>query len=384
MEKQTRAINVTALFEPLAEFRVQLTAGLVEARNHSEFFRFCPIEEGFRGFSPQMSGNFSVTTIAIRTSFSSDNNNRESPVFQRFLSYRHEVATRLAADNPFSQQNDDVFDTATGMYFPFGFGPTSQQVLLPAFIAAYLGRTPSGVSLSPFSMIPLPNWNITYTGLTRIPLLRRHFNRIAIQHAYTARYTIGAFTQNVFYGRLDDDGMPLTDFSNNFIGENLFENIVITEAFNPLLRISVEMRNNFQVNAEKRTQRNMGLSFTNNQLTETRNEDWIFSVGYVFRDVGFNIMSGQSSRNISSDINVRAGVSIRSNITMLRRIDQPVNLVSAGTRITTLNFSAEYQLSQFVTLRFFYDQQMNRPHLPTMFFNSTTNGGISLRITFSQ
>jgi len=382
METQTRAINITALFEPLAEFRVQLTASMTEGRNHSDFFRY-DIESGrFRSFSPQTSGNFSVSTIAIRTAFSSDNDNRESPVFQRFLGYRQEIATRLAAENPNSTHL--VYDTTTGEMFPFGFGPTSQQVLLPAFLAAYLGRTPSGVSLSPFSLIPLPNWNVTYTGLTRIPFLRQHFNRIAIQHAYTARYTIGSFSQNMLF-ESDLDGFAIgRDFSDNFIGQNLFDNIVITEAFNPLLRISVEMRNNFQVNAEKRTQRNLGLSFTNNQMTESRSEDWIFSIGYVFRDVGFNFISGQSSRNISSDINVRAGVSIRSNITMLRRIDQPVNLVSAGTRVTTLNFSAEYQLSQFVTLRLFYDQTMNRPELPTMFFNSTTNGGISLRITFSQ
>jgi len=382
METQTRAINASALFEPLAEFRVQLTAGMTEGRNHSDFFRYDPESGQFRSFSPQTSGNFSVSTIAIRTAFSSDNDNRESPVFQRFLGYRHEIATRLAAENPNSI--GEVYDTITGLLFPHGFGPTSQQVLLPAFLAAYLGRTPSGVSLSPFSLIPLPNWNITYTGLTRIPFLRQHFNRIAIQHAYTARFTVGSFARNMRFEH-DENGFATgLDFSQNFVGENLFENIVITEAFNPLLRISVEMRNNLQLNAEKRTQRTMGLSFTNNQLTETSNEDWIFSVGYVFRDVGFNFITGQGSRNISSDINVRAGVSIRSNITMLRRIDQPVNLVSAGTRITTLNFSAEYQLSQFVTLRFFYDQQMNRPHLPTMFFNSTTNGGISLRITFSQ
>ncbi|MCL2414847.1 MAG: cell surface protein SprA [Bacteroidales bacterium] len=381
MQKHTRTINVNALFEPFVDLRVQLNAGKTETRNRSEFFRYDPTSGEFRNFMPQMGGNFQITTIAIRTAFISDRSNRESPVFETFLSHRRVVAERLADGNPHS--TGMVRDSATGLYFPVGYGPTSQQVLLPAFIAAYLGQNPHNISLSAFPRIPLPNWNITYTGLTRIPFFRQHFNRIRIQHGYSARYTIGAYARNMLFGH-DDDGVPNIDFSNNFIGENSFENILISEQFNPLLGINVEMRNNFQVNAEMRRSRNLGLSFTNNQLTESRNEDWIFSIGYVFRDIGFNVISGQSRRNIRSDINVRAGVSIRSNITMLRRIDQPVNLVSAGSRITTLNFSADYQLSQHLTVRLFYDQQMNRPHLPTMFFNSTTSGGISLRFTINQ
>jgi len=385
MEKYTRSITVNALFEPFTDFRVQFNAGMTEARNHSEFFRYDPTEGRFRNFAPQTGGNFQITTIAIRTAFTSDRSNRISPTFETFLDYRQIIAGRLAEGSPHSDPNNNlVFDSASGQWFPDGYGATSQQVLLPAFIAAYLGRNPSNISLSPFSMIPLPNWTITYNGLTRIPFFRQHFNRISIQHGYSARFTIGSYTQNIFFGRYDEFYMPVRDFSDNFIGKNLFENVVISEQFNPLLRINVETRNNFQVNAEKRTARNLGLSFTNNQLTETRNEDWIFSVGYVFRDIGFNVISGQSRRNIRSDLNVRAGVSIRSNITMLRRIDQPVNLISAGSRITTLNFSADYQVSQHLTIRLFYDQQMNRPHLPTMFFNSTTSGGISFRFTISQ
>jgi cell surface protein SprA len=182
----------------------------------------------------------------------------------------------------------------------------------------------------------------------------------------------------------DEHGVVGLDMSDNFVGEKLFENVVISEQFNPLARISVELKNNFQANVEMRKSRNLGLSFTNNQLTESRTDDWIFGLGYVFKDVGFNVTSGQSRRNVKSDINVRAGVSIRSNVTMLRRIDQRIDLVSAGTKITTLNFSADYQLAQNLVIRLFYDQTMNRPELPTMFYNSTTNGGISLKFTISQ
>jgi cell surface protein SprA len=302
------------------------------------------------------------------------------------LDYRETIANRLAEDNPYSMGQPPVFDTTTGQYFPFGYGPTSQEVLIPAFIAAYTGKDPSSVSLSAFPRIPIPNWNMTYNGLTRIDFFRKHFNRISLQHGYRASYTIGSYTRNMNFQH-DGGGNPTgMDMSDNFIGEMLYENIVISEQFNPLARVSVELRNNFQLNVEMRKSRNLGLSFTNNQLTESRSDDWVFGLGYVFRDVGFNVLSGggNSQRNVKSDINVRAGVSIRSNVTMLRRIDQPINLASAGSTITTLNFSADYQLAQNLIVRLFYDQTMNRPELPTMFYNSTSSGGISLRFTINQ
>ena len=277
-----------------------------------------------------------------------------------------------------------VLDTNTGRYYPFGFGPTSQDVLIPAFIAAYLGRDPSKISLSPFPKIPIPNWNITYNGLTRIDFFRKHFNRISLQHAYRANYTIGSYARNMGF-LYDENGFASgLDMSENFIGETLFDNITISEQFSPLARVSVELKNNFQVNVEMKKLRSLGLSFANNQLTESSSNDWVFGLGYVFKDIGFNVHVGNSTRNIKSDINVRAGVSIRSNVTMLRRIDQPINLASAGSTITTLNFSADYQLSETLTVRLFYDQTMNRPELPTMFYNSTTNGGISLKFTINQ
>jgi cell surface protein SprA len=385
IEKLSKAMTASSLFEPFVDFRVQFNAGMTTVENHSEFYKYDTTENRFRSFSPQMSGNFNISIIALRTAFKKDNDNRENPTFQAFLDHRNVIANRLAADNPTSFNNPDIFDTASGQYFPHGYGATSQEVLIPAFIAAYLGKDPNKISLSAFPKIPIPNWNVTYNGLTRIKFFRDNFNRVSLQHGYRASYTVGSFARSLNFIS-DENGMPmqLDHGGMNFFGEYLYENVVISEQFTPLVKVSVELKNNLQVNAEVKKSRNLGLSFTNNQLTESRTDEWIFGLGYIFKNVSFNVTSGQSRRNVSSDINVRAGVSIRSNVTMLRRIDQAVNLVSAGTKITTLNFSADYQLHQNIIIRVFYDQTMNRPELPTMFYNSTTNGGISLKFTINQ
>jgi cell surface protein SprA len=375
MQKSSKTINAGAVVEPFPDFRINLTANVTEAKNSSEFYKWSDSLNAFGRFAPGMSGNYTISIIAIRTAFVSEKKNRESPTFETFLGHREVIANRLADGNIYSegQFGDSLF----------GFGPTSQQVLLPAFLAAYLGKDPSTISLSAFPKIPLPNWSVTYNGLTRIKFFRDHFNRVSIQHSYRATYSVGSFSRNT-NPLFDADGIPYRDMSGDFLSGRLFENIVISEQFSPLARVSVDLKNDIQVNVEMRKSRNLGLSFTNNQMTEIKSNEWVFGLGYIFKDVGFNVTSGQSRRNIRSDVNVRAGVSIRDNVTMLRRIDQRINLVSAGTRITTLNLSADYQLAQNLVVRFFYDQTMNRPAIPTMFYNSTTSGGISLRFTFNQ
>jgi len=385
MEKYSRSLAINALFEPFAEFRVQLNAGKTSAENHSEFFKWDwnlpEHEQHFRRFSQQMGGNYHITILAWRTAFVRERSNRESPIFEDFLDNRVIIAERLSVGNPFSQGS--IVDSNTGILYPDGYGPTSQDVLIPAFIAAYTGKDVNKISLSPFPKIPIPNWSITYNGLTRFDFFKKYFNRIQLQHGYRASYTIGSYARNM-NPLFDEYGEPNRDMSGNFISENLYENIVISEQFAPLAKIAVELKNNFRFDVEMRKMRNLGLSFTNNQLTESRSDDWIFGLGYVFKDVSFNVLAGNSRRNVRSDINVRAGVSIRSNVTMLRRIDQRINVASAGSRITTLNFSADYQLAQNLVVRLFYDQTMNRPELPTMFYNSTTSGGISLKFTINQ
>ena len=46
-----------------------------------------------------------------------------------------------------------------------GYGPTSQEVIIPAFLAAYSGKSPLNIGLTSFPAIPLPNWRINYDGL---------------------------------------------------------------------------------------------------------------------------------------------------------------------------------------------------------------------------
>ena len=90
----------------------------------------------------------SVSFISWSTAFIGDNDDYESSTFSKFRGYRVDIARQLAANNP---NFNGGFDPLTG--YPIeqtitsqdtiitgGYGATSQEVMIPAFLAAYGGQ----------------------------------------------------------------------------------------------------------------------------------------------------------------------------------------------------------------------------------------------------
>ena len=57
--------------------------------------------------------------------------------------------------------------------FPIGYQSTSQEVLIPAFLAAYTNRNAGAKSLNKFPVLPLPNWRITFDGLRNVKWINK-------------------------------------------------------------------------------------------------------------------------------------------------------------------------------------------------------------------
>jgi cell surface protein SprA len=75
---------------------------------------------------------------------------------------------------------------------------------------------------------------------------------------------------------------------------------------------------------------------------------------------------------------------MRSNKTVLRRIDEPINQISTGQRVYSINFTADYNLSQRFNIRFYFDKIINEPFVSNQYRTSNTKGGIALRFTLAQ
>lgn len=71
------------------------------------------------------------------------------------------------------------------------------------------------MELNPFKRIPLPNWDITYDGLTKPQLFKKYFRTFTLNHSYKSTFNIGTFQTNLLY----DPEVPALDPGGNFIPE---------------------------------------------------------------------------------------------------------------------------------------------------------------------
>ncbi len=378
LTKYTSGVNARASFEPIPDLKIEFTANRTYSENTSQFYKIDPFTKKINPSIPTTTGNFSMSYMTILTSFSSDNDDYSNATFQKFLDNRQIVASRLANANP-NWNGAYAPDSLTGQLFPQGYGSTSQDVLIPAFLAAYSGRDAGGISLNPFPKIPIPNWTLNYTGLSKIKALQKIFRTITISNAYRSSYSVGSFTNNIKSKEDEAGNETVKNMLGNYISKNQIDQVTITEQYSPLIKIELSWVNSLLTNIEFKKSRNLSLSFVNNQLTELSSNEFIIGLGYRIKDVEIII-----GKLMKSDITLKLDFSIRSNKTVLRRVDQNVNQISAGQQVISLNFSADYMLNERFTLRAFFDKVINNPFISSSFPNSTTNAGISVRFSLAQ
>lgn len=379
LTKFTTGINARASFEPIPDLKIEFTANRTYSENTTEYYKIDPLTKTIPPSTPPTTtGSFSMSYMTILTSFSGDNADYSNATFQKFLDNRQIIATRLANANP-NWNGHYTADSITGQLFPEGYGATSQQVLIPAFLAAYSGRDPGGIGLTPFPKVPIPNWTLNYTGLSKIKALKKIFRTISISNAYRSSYSVGSFTNNILSHPDANGNETVKNMLGNYVSNKQIDQVTISEQFSPLIKIELSWVNSLLTNIEFKKSRNLSLSFTNNQLTELTSNEFIIGLGYRIKDVEIII-----GKLLKSDITLKCDFSIRSNKTVLRRVDQNINQISAGQQVISLNFSADYMLNERFTLRAFFDKVINNPFISSSFPNSTTNAGISIRFSLAQ
>lgn len=205
-----------------------------------------------------------------------------------------------------------------------------------------------------------------------------YFQTITLAHGYRSTFTVNSFRSTSQY-RENDGFSSSFDNSGNFIPEYEIGQVSISEQFSPLLSIDMTWVNSLTTRFEYRSSRNIGLSFANNQITDVKSREIIIGTGYRFKDLAFNIAQGGNTQRIQSDLVLRFDLSFRQNRTVLRKLIEDVDVISAGQNNIAINFSADYQVSQRITMRLFYDRNITNPFVSNQFPTSNTHGGFSFR-----
>ena len=382
LNTQNRILSFEATLEPLRDCRLVLNAVQNYSTRQEFYYKYNTLIDHVEGpLSITMNGSYTATTWSFRTSFQNSDD-----LYQQFLDARSIVAQRLAESNPDPYNDFMVRDSMNGLYYPAGYGANQQTVLLTAFLATYLGEDPSTRSFSPFLKMPLPNWNITYNGLSKIEFLKKWFSNISLSHKYSSTYTIGNFYTDAAISAIiegyDYGCETLVNNNGDYIAPVSMDGVIINEQFNPLIMLSVNMVNSFNFKISLMKSRTLNLSFTNNQLTENTRNGVTFGTGYRFKDVELHIKAGDKIHDLKSDLVLQCNITYNNTMTQIRKINQNTSQISSGSKVWMAELSAEYALSTSLTLRAFFQTTINRPHISNAFPNSTTKGGITVRFSF--
>ncbi|WP_449421129.1 T9SS outer membrane translocon Sov/SprA [Psychroflexus sediminis] len=373
-------LDIQAGLKLLPGLTVDLIANRMYSETYTENFKVDPGTMAYSSIIPNTFGNFSISANMMRTSFSTSTSDF-SENFEQFKENRLSIAFRLSEQAGIDLNNPDNIDENG---FPVGFGRTSQAVLLPSFLSAYTGTDAESENLSPFRDLPIPGWKLQYTGLMRLTWFKENFNRFSVQHGYRSTYTINQFQSNLEYNRRDPYGDFNRDADGNFRPEFFVSNVNLIEEYSPLVKLDFEMKNSLSILAEIRKDRALSLSFNNNLLTEMQGDEYVVGIGYRVKDLTIVTQFEGNRRVLSSDLNIKADVSLRRNETIIRSLDVLSNRVTSGQDIWSINFVTDYAFTKNLTALFFYDHVFSQNAISTIFPQTTIRTGVTLRYNFGN
>ena len=388
----TNELNIEANFELFKGFKVQLTFNRTDNRNSQIQFMYA-------GMPTALSGSYTKTHCAIATALRSSkaDDGYRSEAFDRFLEYIPEVRSRVEALYAGTSYPSTGFmdgNPYAGMPFSPEVGSvseTSGDVLIPAFIAAYTGRSAEKQTLDPFPSFSavLPNWRITYDGLLNMGNMRSIFKNFTLSHAYQCTYSVGSYSSFLNWAQAGgaNRGFTLDELSGNPIPSSPYNisSVAITERFAPLVGVSMTFKNELQVNAEYRDQRTLTLNTSAGQVVEAAQRGITIGAGYKI--VGFNTvlkMKG-SQTGVSNDLILNADFSFQHNSALIRRIEENYTQPTSGTNSLNINFTASYILSKRLTVSAYFDHQVNTPIVTTGSYpTSSSSYGISFNLSLAR
>jgi len=361
---------------PVQDLLITVDALKSYSHNMSEQY---DLENGvYNSRSPYEYGMYQTSNIMIGTAFGKSDVNG-SAAFEQFKANRIAVANRLAA-----ARGIDLSDPANIDQFgyPVGYSRTNQEVLMPAFLAAYSGTDISKQGNGFMRNIPLPNWELRYTGLAKLGWFKTNFNRITLSHRYTSDYAVNNFQTNYEY--LENPNA--LNAGGNYPTKNVVSNITMNEQFRPLIGVDFETKSKINFGFGINKDRLLSMSFDNNLLTEVQGNEFTFKLGFRIKDVGFttNFEGVANGGRIVSDMVFTTEFSWRRNQTIIRYLDYNNNQIGAGQDIKNIKVGIDYDLSKNFTVRFYYEHMFQKAVISTMYPITNLRSGITLRYNFGN
>ena len=369
--QRTKTENLDYQFS--LELIPDLNIELLGRRVYSESQNFNGFNDPNVNIIHTINGSFNITSFTLGTSFKDP-----EEVFQNFQNNRLDIARRLAS-------SDTRSDSIRVDGFPKGYSGTNQSIVIPAFLAAYNGKTGGRARLSPFRNFPLPNWALIYSGLIKFKWFKKHFETLDIRHAYKSAYSVNNFETNLKYQEAQQTSDPEDDLdeSRNFLNSETISGINIIDSFEPLIGVGFSLKNGVQASLDYKKDRNLSLSLHSNSITEIIGSEIVLGLGYIIKDVQFNMRIAGKRRRVKSDLNLKADLSVRNTKTVIRKFADGDNQITGGQSAISIKAKADYSFTKYFNLSLFYNHDTTKYAISTAFPVSNIRFGLSARLAFN-
>ncbi|MEJ7914459.1 MAG: cell surface protein SprA, partial [Chitinophagaceae bacterium] len=389
----TQRLGITAQVSPFRDLNIDLNLDKTFSKNYSELYKDTGLNSGLQRFNPYATGSFSISYISYQTLFTKFDPNEVSETFKTFEDNRAFLSQRLGKENLYAPDNPG----ADG--FVAGYGRYSQDVIIPAFLSAYTGKDPGSIKFiknsnpktraNPFSgLMPKPNWNISYNGLSRIPGFEKIFTNVTLRHGYNSTLSMNSFNSALLFQDPFRVGYPSfrDTQTGNYIPYFLVPNVTISEQFAPLLEIDMTFTNQLSTRVEFKKSRQLSLSLVDYQLAENRSTEYTIGFNWRKRGVPFlqNLKIGKNGKKLDNDVTFRFDYSYRDDATSNSKLDQNEAFGTAGQKVIRLSPTIDYVLNNRINLKFYFEQNIVKPKINTSSPVTTTRGGLQVRISLAQ
>jgi len=375
----TKTYDGKLTIEPFNDFRIDVNVNRSFSRNHSQYYKIQQYDGDLEHLNELDRGRLNMTYFTMRTLFGSTTEELIDK-FDTFENNRVIISDRLAALDTRSNGDHELDDD-----YQEGYGRYQQDVLIPAFLSAYTGKDANDFPLTVFDVLPRPNWKFTYNGLNKLEAFKNIFSGFNISHGYTSTLSINSFATD-----LDFQNFLYNDVTRNFFSTLEIPDLVISERFSPLIGVDIRMKNDMTARFDWNKTRNLAMSFTDYQLSETNSEEFTIGVGY--RVKGFklpfkviNIPGSKGKTNeLENDLNFKLDVSYRDDVTINHLLDQEQTVPTRGSKVIRISPSIDYAVNKFVNVRLFFDRSRTIPKTSASFPITNTQGGVTIRFSLTQ
>jgi len=364
--------NARASLEPIKDLTIELKMNRNYGINSGEFYRWNTQTSLFEGQSKFETATLTYSTVTIGTAFANFNSDYSSQVFQNLLTNRQSISQIIGATNP----NASILPS--GYYS--GYSGSQQEVVLGAFLTAYANGEINSKSINPIKNTPLPNWSVTYNGLSKFPFAKDIIKSFVLRHAYNSTVSVSGMQSNLAATFDNNGNANALDINNNLIAGLQVQNVTISEQFSPLIGLDATWMvfgQSLTTKFEYKKDRQATLSLNNNQVTEVLSEEIV--IGMQSKITKVKLLK----KVPPSDLNAGINFSFRDNLTVIRKIVENTNQPTAGQKMVSFKVNLDYNLSQNLTVTLFYDQNINKPKVATSFPTGNMNSGIKVRFNLA-